>query len=82
MGRDSFIDTFTPKYTESDREWIACRSSALKIWRKETSDRLWSEAGAKRTMSDSLLMPDTCLVALAKLGGSMDLDQLIEFLRP
>lgn len=30
-------------------------------------------------MSDNLLMLDTCFVALAKLEGSIDLDQLIEF---
>lgn len=32
-------------------------------------------------MSNSLLIPDTCLVVLAKLRRLMDLDQLIEFLR-
>lgn len=83
MKRDFFIDTLTPKYTENDREWIACRSSALKAWRKETSDRLWSAAGVTRSMSDSLLMPDACLAALAKSGGSLNTRvQLIDFLKP
>ena len=40
MKRDSFIDTSTPKYMENDREWIAYRGLALKVWRKETSDCL------------------------------------------
>lgn len=83
MKRDFFIDTSTPKYTETDREWIACRSSALKVWRKETSDRLWSAAGVTRSMSDTLLMPDAYLAALAKLGGGLlNCAQLIDFLKP
>ena len=83
MKWDSFIDTSTPKYTENDREWIACRSSALKAWRKETSNRLWIAAGVTRSMSDSLLMPDSCLAALAKSGGSLNSQvQLVEFLKP
>ena len=82
MIREPFIDTSTPKYTESNREWIAYRTLALKTWRKETSDRLWNAAGVKRLMSESLFMPDACLIALAKSGEILDLGQLIEFLKP
>lgn len=83
MNRDSFIDTSTSKYTENDREWIACRNSALKAWRKETSDRLWSVADVTRSMSDSLLMPEACLAALAKSGGLLNTwVQLVDFLKP
>ena len=72
MNWDSIIDTLTPKYTENDQEWITCRNSALKAWRKETSDRLWSAAGITRSMSDRLLMPEACFAALTKSGGSLN----------
>ena len=83
MNWDSIIDTLTPKYTENDQEWITCRNSALKAWRKETSDRLWIAAGVTRSMSDSLLMPKAYSAALTKFGRSLNTRvQLVDFLKP
>ena len=33
-------------------------------------------------MPDNLIMPDDCLLALVKSGGSFDQDQLIYFFKP
>lgn len=33
-------------------------------------------------MPDNLIMPDDCLLALAKLGGFLDQDQLVDLLKP
>lgn len=65
MKWDLFINTFTPKYIENNWEWIACRSLALKIWRKKTSDCLRSIARVTRSMFDNLLILDACFAALA-----------------
>lgn len=82
MKRDCFINILTPKYTENDREWIACRRSALKAWRNETFHRLWSVASVTRSMFDNLLIPDVCLAALDKSGGSLNIRiQLADFLK-
>lgn len=40
MKQDFFIDTSTPKYMETDWEWIAYKSLALKACKKEISDYL------------------------------------------
>lgn len=46
--RELFVDTTTKKATEADREWMACRTLALKQWRTETSTRLWNAAGVHK----------------------------------
>lgn len=33
-------------------------------------------------MPDNLIMPDDCLLALAKSGGFLDQDQFVDFLKP
>ena len=83
MKRDSFINTSTSKYMENDWEWIACSNLALKVWRKEISNHLWSTIRVTRWMSNSLLMPDACLAALVKSGGLLNSwVQLVNFLKP
>lgn len=72
----------TTKTTEADREWMACRTLALKQWRTEASTRLWNAAGMKNTMPESLVMPDCCLVTLVKSEGLLNITELIEFLEP
>lgn len=40
LQREPFIEqAIVTKYTEADREWMACRIVALEKWRKETSRR-------------------------------------------
>lgn len=47
------------KYTEPDREWIACRIAGLKQWRKETSRRLWLQ---EELDADTENMPDSLVI--------------------
>ena len=61
---------------------MACRTFALKQWRTETSTQLWNTAGVTRAMPESLVLPDCCLVALAKSEGLLNLTELIKFLEP
>ena len=61
---------------------MACRTLALKRWKTEVSTRLWNAAGVKMIMPESLIMPDCCLVALAKSERLLNLTELIEFLEP
>lgn len=82
IQREPFIDTTTAKVTEVDREWVACRTLALKQWRTETSDRLWRELGVTEAMPESLIMPDCCLASLATSGRTLKLEDLAEFLEP
>ena len=80
--REPFLNTAIAKATEADREWMACRTLALKQWRTETSIRLWNAAGVKKAMPESLVMPDCCLIALAKSRGLLNFTELIKFLEP
>lgn len=83
LQRDAFIDNSPAKYAEGDREWIACRTTELKKWRKEASIRLWKEKGVVEEMPDNALMSDSCLLALAKDGGLLhDIPTLLQFLKP
>ena len=62
---------------------MICQTLELKKWRTETSTRYWKASGVKKRMPKGLIMPDDCLIALAKLGGLLaTLPQLIEFLEP
>ena len=82
IQRKPFIDMTTTKTTEADREWMACRTLALKQWRTEVCTRLWNGAGVKNTISESLVMLNCCLVALVKSEGLLNITELIEFLEP
>lgn len=83
LQREPFIDSSPTKYTETDREWFAYRTVALKKWRLETSQQLWVNKGVERNMPPGLIMSDDCLAALAKSGGTLvDSDSLIKFLEP
>lgn len=55
---------------------------ALKQWRTETSIQLWNTAGVTRAMPENLVLPDCCLVALAKSEKLSNLTELIKFLEP
>lgn len=82
LHREPFIEPTVTKYTESDREWMAYRTVALKKWRKETADRVWLEQGVEEDeeLPDNLIMDDDCLIALAKSGDFLqDLSSLINF---
>lgn len=62
---------------------MAYQTLELKKWRTETSTRYWKASGVKKRMPEGLIMPDDCLVALAKSGGLLaTLIQLIKFLEP
>lgn len=74
--REAFIDDTPTKYTENDREWIACRTAALKKWRQNTSIWLWNSMGVIEQMPDNALMSDSCLLALAKDGGQLNMTYL------
>lgn len=77
------MDTTNPPITKANREWMACRTLELKGWRTEISTRFWEASGGKKGMSEGLIMPDDCLVALAKSGVLLaTLTQLIKFLEP
>lgn len=80
--RNPFVNTTTTNTTKVDREWMACRTLALKQWRTETSTRLWNAAGIRKAMPESLILRDCCLVALAKSEGLLNLTELINFLKP
>ena len=54
------------------RKWIACRTAALKRWRKSKSKALWIDDGVEEEMPDTLLMLEQCLVNLAKRGEEFD----------
>lgn len=82
MQREPFIEASSIKTTKIDREWIACRTLELKKWRKQTAIDVWRAKKVEEDMPDSLIMPDDCLLALAKSGASLNHDQLVEFLKP
>lgn len=82
LQREPFITSSPTKFSEIDREWIACRTLELRKWRKETATKVWHAKGVVEEMPDNLIMPDDCLLALAKMGGSLDHDQLVDFLKP
>lgn len=83
LKREPFVETLTIRYSETDREWMACRTAELTKWRKARSDELWREDGVVDTMPESLLMSDQCLARLAKEGESLDeKDKLDDFLQP
>ena len=86
MQKEPFISTTPTKLTESDREWIACQTAALKKWRSQTSTHQWLELGVnakEENMPDSAIMSKTCLVALAKQGELLqDRTSLVDFLKP
>lgn len=85
LHREPFIQSKVIKHTESDREWMACRTAALKKWRKATADRVWLEQGvdSDEELPDTLIMDDNCLIALAKNGEVLqDKTSLIQFLKP
>ena len=80
--RKLFVNTAIAKATEADREWMACRTLALKQWKTETSIWLWNAAGVKNAMFESLVMPDYCLIPPVKSRRLLNLTELIEFLEP
>lgn len=82
LQREPFITSSLTKFSEIDREWIACRTLELKKWRKETATKVWHAKGVVEEMPDNLIMPDDCLLALAKMGGSLDHNQLVDFFKP
>lgn len=83
LQREPFIEIFSTQYSETDWEWIAYRTAALKNWRKKTSERLWKEKRVDKPMSHSLIMSDNCPLALAKNANDLvDLESLIPFLVP
>ena len=77
------FDTYFTKHNEYEREWIAYRSLALKQWRKKAFIRLWAKEGIDEPKPNSLIMSDTCLVALSKNADNLHDEQtLIRFLEP
>lgn len=82
LEREPFVKPVAIKYSEADREQIACRSAILTKWQKAKSQALWREDDLDG-MPESLLMSDQCLLALAKEGEKLDeRAKLQEFLRP
>lgn len=82
LKREPFVKTVTVKYSEANREWMACRSASLTKWRKPKSEALWSQDGLD-DMPESLLMSDQCLFSLTKEGEQLDKRaQLQDFLWP
>ena len=78
-----FIGSTILKYKEADREWITFRNEELKKWRTRKSIPFWSDQEVEKEMPDSLLMPDACLLALAKHGDTFqDESQVHQFLQP
>lgn len=67
LKREQFIKPVTIKYSEVEREWIACRFAALIEWQKEKSEAVWSK-NSFDGMPESLLMSDYCLSSLSKEG--------------
>ena len=83
LKREPFVETPTIRYSETDREWMACWTAKLTKWRKASSDELWREDGIVDTMPESLLVSDQCFARLAKEGESLDEKaKLDDFLRP
>ena len=77
------FDTEPAKHNEYEREWIAYRSQALKQWREKAFTQLWSKEGIDEPRPNSLIMSNTCLVALAKNADSLhDEQKLVQFLKP
>lgn len=71
MNREPFISTTLTKLTESDQEWIFCRTIALKKWRSQISTYQWLELGVnakEKDIPDGAIMSETCLTALVKQG--------------
>lgn len=82
LKREPFVKPVTVKYSEAEREWIACRFAALTEWRKEKSEAVWSKDGLDG-MPESLLMSDQCLSSLSKEGEQLDDEaKLQDFLQP
>lgn len=55
----------------------------MKKWRKEKSIAFWLDQGVEEEMPDTLLMTDTCLIALAKEGEALDNEEKMrKFLQP
>ena len=80
LNQVPFIDTTTIKFKESEREWIAIRTARLRKWRTAKSKVFWADQEVEN-MPDSLLMPDACLLALAKHGDLLfDEAQVDQFL--
>lgn len=75
-----FIDTTTLKFLEVDQEWIDCCTSKLKKRRTETS--IWVLSGIKRAISESCIMPNSCLATMSKSEKSLNSDKLIEVFEP
>lgn len=82
LNQVPFTDTTAVKYKESEREWIAVRTAELKKWRTAKSKAYWADQEVEN-MPDSLLMPDACLLALAKHSGLLlNEAQIDQFLQP
>lgn len=80
---DPFVDSNPTKFLEADRKWIACQTDKLKSWRKEKSKQVWIAEGIKINMPDKLITSDSCLLALAKNGGTLtDKATLHDLLQP
>lgn len=46
LKREPFIDSTPNKLSEAEREWIACRTAALKKWRSFQSKVFWLDRGS------------------------------------
>lgn len=85
-----FVDITPIKVTESDRQWMAFCTSELRKWKKNTFLQFCESEGLTeeelRLMPDNLIMPNSCLLVLAKHGSELALaissEKLREFLQP
>lgn len=85
QSRKPFVEPITTTYTEANRKWAIYQTLELKKWKKDASIRFWkgNNLGSEVKMSDSLIMPDDCLFALAKNAPNLaDLQKLEKFLEP
>lgn len=81
--REPFIKTTSVTYSEAEQEWAIYRTSELKKWRTAASIKYWAQKHVTRSMPESLLMPDACLLALAKNALTLtNIDILNKFLDP
>lgn len=71
LKREPFVKPVTVKYSEAERELIACRFAALTEWRKEKSEAVWSKDGLDG-MPESLLMLYQYLSSLSKDGEQLN----------
>lgn len=83
LQRELFIEIFPTKYLETNWEWIAYQTTALKNWRKETLECLLKKERVDKPIPYSLIILDNCLLTLAKNAAVLvDSESLIQFLSP